>query len=291
MSFLHFIIGIISRSLDLLPLTLKWKFCSLFPSRICNSLIRHGSSRSIKWIIPEGSFKLQVSPGDDFFGMYLRGVLESWESEALNYWYQHSRGADTVVDVGSYIGAYSLIAASGAGASRVISFEPNLEGWKASNLNAKKNSLDSKIQVFPVALGKNNAIVPLIAPKGRNFSSSAMLSTESVVIQDDWEVVNYVTCKPLDHILDFADTKSISLIKIDTEGSEIDVLMGASNILRVHHPRLIVECLASGAYEVIQNYLDNFGYKVGTPLDGCHFNCLTCPEDSCEYKARNFAFY
>jgi FkbM family methyltransferase len=242
-------------------------------------------------MLPEGSFELQVSPGDDFFGMYLRGVLESWESEALNYWYRHSRGADTVVDVGSYIGAYSLIAASGAGASKVISFEPNLAGWKASNLNAKKNSLDSKIQVFPVALGKSNAIVPLIAPKGRNFSSSAMLSTESVVIQDDWEVVNHVTCKPLDHILDFSDIKLISLIKIDTEGSEIDVLMGASNILRVHHPRLIVECLASGAYEVIQNYLDNFGYKVGTPLDGCHFNCLTCPENSCEYKARNFAFY
>jgi len=291
MYFLHRVIRIISCSLDLLPLTLKWKFCSLFPTRICNSLIRHGSSRSIKWVTPEGNFKLQVSPGDDFFGMHLRGMLESWESEALSYWYQHSRGVDTVVDVGSYIGAYSLIAASGGGASKVISFEPNIEGWKASNLNAKKNSLDSRIQVFPVALGKKDAIVPLIAPKGRNFSSSAMLSTESLLVNEDWEVVNLVTCKPLDHILDFADINSISLIKIDTEGSEIDVLIGASNVLRVHHPRLIVECLDGGAFEVIQNYLLDFGYKEGTPLDGCHFNCVTCLEDSCKNKARNFAFY
>jgi len=289
-TFLRPLIRITSHVLDLLPLTLKWKFCSLLPTRIRDSLIRLGSSRSIKWVIPIGSFKLQVSPDDDFFGMYLRGVHESWESEALNYWYQHTRGANTVVDVGSYVGAYSLIAASGVGASRVISFEPNMEGWKATTQNARKNALDSKIQVLLVALGKSTSVVSLIAPKGRNFSSSAMLLPESVGIKDDWEVINYVDCKPLDHILDFPNIESISIIKIDTEGSEIDVLIGASNVLRRHHPHLIVECLTNEAYEVIQAYLDGFGYNQATPLDGCHFICLNCLENSCEYKARNYAF-
>jgi len=290
MSFSHRLIGILSRSLDLLPLTLKWKFSSLFPSRIRDSIIRHGSSRSIKWVTPMCSFKLHVSPSDDFFGMYVRGTLESWESDALNYWYRHSRDTETVVDVGSYVGAYSLIAASGTGASRVISFEPNVKGYTATTKNARKNRLDSKISVFPIALGKENAIVPLIAPKGRHFSSSAMLSPASTEIKYGWEVIKLVSCKPLDHILEFPDIKSIALIKIDTEGSEIDVLLGASNILRLHHPRLIVECLVRDAYQEIQEYLDNFGYKIGIALDGCHFDCLTCDENSCEYKARNFAF-
>jgi FkbM family methyltransferase len=290
MSFLHRLIRIISYSLDILPLTLKWKFSCLFPSRIRDSLIRHGSSRRIKWETPVGSFNLDVSPSDDFFGMYIRGVHESWEPEALTYWSRYSRGADTVVDVGSYIGAYSLIAASGAGASSVISFEPNVEGYKATTQNAKINSLDSKIQVFPFALGKRNETVPLIAPKGRSFSSSVMISPENVTVKQDWEVVNYVKCKPLDHILEFPDIKTISLVKIDTEGSEIDVLVGASNILRLYHPRLIVECLAIEAYKEIQDYLSNFGYREVTPLDGCNFNCRTCIGNSCKNKARNFAF-
>jgi FkbM family methyltransferase len=237
-----------------------------------------------------GSFKMQVSPGDDFFGMYIRGGLQTWESQALDYWYRHSRGAKIVIDVGSYVGTYSLIAASGMGASRVIAFEPNTQAFNATIKNARKNALHSKIQVLQVALGKTTAIAPLIAPKGRSFSSSVMLKPESVDVKLDWEVVRFVNSKPLDHILEFSDIDSISLIKIDTEGSEIDVLRGASNILKLWKPRLIVECLTNDACEEVQSYLGGFGYKEIIPLDGCHFKCLSCLENSCKEKARNFAF-
>lgn len=287
MSFFLLIIVVISRSLDIFPLKTKFRICKLFPERICNSIIRNGFSRKIKWKTKFGSYHLKLSPGDDFFGMYILGTLENWEQQTLDYWRLHSRNVNTVIDVGSYIGAYSLIAASGQGATTVLAFEPNRQGFDATVRNGILNSLNSQIKTSPLALGSVDKNRLLIAPKGRSFSSSVALLNELETLNSDWEVVDQVLCKRLDSILDSAKIESIALIKIDTEGNELDVLVGAVEILRRYHPKLIVECLTQGVYQEIENFLEEFQYNKGIALDGCHLNCA---EFSCAIKARNYAF-
>jgi Methyltransferase FkbM domain len=66
--------------------------------------------------------------------------------------------------------------------------------------------------------------------------------------------------------------KPVSLIKIDVEGGELDVLKGAEKLLREQHPALFIETqpsafVAAGITEDdFYNYLSQLGYKNFTPF-------------------------
>jgi len=90
-----------------------------------------------------------------------------------------------------------------------------------------------------------------------------------------------VTVKTLDEVLE-ATGKAIDLIKIDVEGGEFGVLMGAERTLRKDHPLLIFEC-GKGALEFygtkpedLHNYLTSLDYQIFT-LDNYVANGTALP--------------
>ncbi len=54
----------------------------------------------------------------------------------------------------------------------------------------------------------------------------------------------------------------ISFMKIDVEGAELDVLKGATNILKKGKPVIVFEALTSNAFNRVSNFLKNKGYTV-----------------------------
>ena len=60
--------------------------------------------------------------------------------------------------------------------------------------------------------------------------------------------------------LDNVKLSQVDFIKIDVEGMEIDVLRGATKILKKHRPMMLIEHIKSDK-KVLVDMLRSFGYK------------------------------
>jgi FkbM family methyltransferase len=135
---------------------------------------------------------------------------------------------DTVVDVGANVGLYTYAFAR-AGA-RVEAFEPQAE-W--SEVLSEFASARRAVRVHPVALGTTDGTAMLTIPVAGDERRPGNASLRS----GSAGVTEQVAVKTLDSF----DFEQVSLIKIDVEGAELDVLSGATGTLRAHWPLLLVE--------------------------------------------------
>jgi FkbM family methyltransferase len=275
-----------SRSLDILPGKFKVTVLRLLPGKLKKIVIRYGGPKVILWNSISGTIKLKSSPNDDFYQMWAVGELDAWELETLSVWRSLCIGAEVVVDVGAYVGAYGLVAAMEGGAKQVWSFEPNPEAQRVSEENFALNQVS--VDIFPVALGSSNGRARLYTPRERTLSSSSNLASFSNV--GDWVSDQSVEIRTLDSFLQAGMNKRIKAIKIDVEGYELEVLRGSSKILHEHKPVLILECLELMKLLEIEKYLDRFGYGSGVPLDGIRHTADLNSDEQNSLCARNYSF-
>jgi hypothetical protein len=66
------------------------------------------------------------------------------------------------------------------------------------------------------------------------------------------------TCARLDDVIDMA----VSVVKLDAEGMELEILKGARNLLRRYQPALYIEAQTDEYRGEISEYLSSFGYKM-----------------------------
>src|SRR5262249_26995341 len=131
------------------------------------------------------------------------------------------KGADLMVDVGANSGLYSCLAAS-AGVS-TVAVEPAAANVRILCLNLKLNQLESRVAVFPAAVGGTQDIAALY---GRGQGAS-LVSGWGGQSKTDYKLV------PVHRLDDLvpANAKQI-VLKVDTEGTEFAVLHGATNTLK-----------------------------------------------------------
>ena len=77
------------------------------------------------------------------------------------------------------------------------------------------------------------------------------------------------TCK-LDTIVRNLELDRVDLIKIDTEGAELDVILGSNHILRKFHPRIVFEAWSRMYLDKITISLSPFGYTI-VPIDRTNY--------------------
>ena len=139
----------------------------------------------------------------------------------------------TFIDVGANFGTFSLLASRMVGANgRVIAIEPQARLGvmirESAALSGVKNC-----DVMQLALGSEQKTLELIVPSD-DSGRAGFYQGFSGRHKHTVERVNVVT-------LDSLDLKSVSLIKIDVEGSEIDVLDGARETLSRCKPAVLIE--------------------------------------------------
>ncbi len=159
------------------------------------------------------------------------------------------KSGDTVIDVGANIGVTALLFKRFVGdQGRVYAFEPNPIIYKYLQENIALNNL-SNIYLFNYAVGANKDKTHLYDGKEKDaFNYITSNVNNSFVVDMD--------C--LDNLLEENSIDVIQLLKVDTEGYEKFVFLGAKKILA--KTNLII-------FEAIQSNCQRFNYNLKEAVD------------------------
>jgi FkbM family methyltransferase len=169
-----------------------------------------------------------------FWEQFERG---DWEPNSIRHVSSVVRAGQTILDVGAWIGPYTLLFSRLVGATgRVFSFEPDPNALRILCCNVEKNAA-TNVHVEPLCLTDSVGEARL---KARRFGES--LSTLMVLPDQQAESLAEVVVKSTT-IDRYCDDKRIRPdgIKIDVEGSERLVLEGCWNIIETCAPWVLLE--------------------------------------------------
>lgn len=205
--------------------------------------ILQGRLRSKRWIV-----------SSDVMNSYWLGCYE-YEKQILFSKIVH-KGA-VVYDIGAYVGFYTLLASELVGQKgRVFAFEP-----LPKNLYYLKRHLQlnccSNVTVIETAVGEKDTIVFFEEGIERTFSRVSgkgnlkvkMISLDDFVLRDKNPPPEY--------------------LKIDVEGSELSVFIGAEKTLSYYKPVIFLSCHSLDLKNRCCEFLESIGYnKLQTLMEG-----------------------
>ena len=224
-----------------------------------SKFFRLGNHSFVKLKVPKYDYKVFCSATvDDYNNMTVR------EEEILEHF--NPNMGDTVIDVGSHQGRYTLISANKVGKSgKVISIEANPLVLKKLEKNIKLNEL-TNTKCLNYAVYSEKTRIKLFFP---NKELQNTIYNTIVSERFNWEKFIEVDADTLDNILSYAGIKvdNVNWIKIDVEGAELEVLKGAHNILsKSKDIALLIEVhnIAEGRnlYENIMDLLKTYNFNI-----------------------------
>lgn len=195
------------------------------------------------------------------------------------------RPGETFVDCGANIGLWTLTAAAAVGAQgRVFAFEPNPMTFDKLSQNIRANAFEQMVMALCAACGRESGTMPLLCSEEHNNSRMAEETDDDVM---------FVPVRALDAALH----GKIAGIKIDVEGGEYDVLLGARGILGQSRPWLCVEFHAAlagterlGNWRV-HRFLRDLGYGCRLMADAGRESAVGGPGDDWELQGYCNLFY
>jgi FkbM family methyltransferase len=184
----------------------------------------------------------------------LGGKYEDREAAELCH---HVRPGSWVIDAGANIGLTSL--EFGRVASRVLAFEPSPETADRLEANLAANGMEN-VSVLRLALGASPGTVTF------HESTKATLSSASVIPPDLLRSFE-VPMTTLDAEWQALGRPEVSVLKIDVEGGELEVLQGASELLAAQRPAILLEAWGEAQRGPIDELLIGVGY-ISTQPEG-----------------------
>ena len=183
---------------------------------------------------------------------------EPWEEKIALLMAKHVRPGSTVIDVGAHIGTHTLRLARLVGEhGRVYAFEPQKKIFRELTVNIAANHL---CNVVPLryAVGDQEGLITMNPATPGNEGGTAIGAGG-----DQAEL----------RTLDSFGFRDVSLIKIDVEDFEDEVLAGARQTITAQHPFLIVEIQAPYDYntaddaekakiDATKKRIEDMGYQV-----------------------------
>jgi len=159
----------------------------------------------------------------------------------------------TIFDLGANVGYYSAIFSFYSPGGIVFAFEPSYKNFNFLKLNVKNFS---NIHLY------NNAVSNFTGGKKDIIHSIWNVETEQRLFEfikiDDFIVYNKIN--------------EIDLIKIDTDGFELEALQGMKNILKNFNPYFLIEInhavkTRNATEQQIINYMKSYSYQIIKILD------------------------
>lgn len=174
----------------------------------------------------------------------MRILTPSFEERTRRILLEHD--IQNFIDVGAHIGKYTIpIAKKGA---NVIAVEPDPENFRYLRYNVVLNRVSERVKLVNCACFNKSCFLKLYVEANSDVRS--VFGNGRYVL---------VRAERLDDIVRRTNFEP-DFIKIDVEGAEREVLEGAKNTLKKHHPQLVVE-VSDRTSDCVIRYLKRLGYK------------------------------
>jgi FkbM family methyltransferase len=201
---------------------------------------------------PTGDYQIAEVPGlgrfyvDDNPSRVKKTLLSGkpWEPYVVEEMAKHVASGDTVLDIGAHIGSLTVPMARLVGEKgKVYAFEPQRKIFRELIHNLKLNELTNAVPLR-FALSSETGVVWM---RGAISDGQAFVGKRGDVVEA--------------RTIDSFGFSDVSLIKVDVEGHEAEVLQGAEKTIGALHPVIIVEIWKRNR-EVIIPILTGYGYSV-----------------------------
>ncbi len=173
----------------------------------------------------------------------LRGAFAGMEHSAV----LKSLDCEYVVDIGANRGQFALISRKVFPKAKIVSFEPLLE---PAQVFRRVFDSDPNVTLYPYAVGKvemsstihiakdddSSSLLPITKAQSEMFPGTVEKETREVAV------------RPLSQLIEPDSIPASSLLKIDVQGYELEVLQGCEDIIR-KFSHLYVECSFVELYE------------------------------------------
>ena len=222
--------------------------------------------------IPEGTVIGEIDgvrfPFDFTLGKMVKSMyFGCYDFEIRRIMKRHLKLGGVFIDVGSNVGYLSAVGAALVGKTgQVHSFEPVPTYFSYLQQTAELNP-EYKIVANNAALGET-AGQACIADHRRNLGGSSMVP--GFVPKEDTKETFDIQVRRLDEYIQKQKLSYLSLIKIDTEGFELPVLLGASHFFdecKGNYPPVIAE-VTPRAFKLmgrdvceLDEFMSAYGYK------------------------------
>jgi FkbM family methyltransferase len=215
--------------------------------------VRRGSARVVSGVGEHLRLSMAHLPiAHAHAGALPRGWLEISVQEALR---RLLGPGDVLFDVGANIGFFSLVGSRLVGSEgRVVAFEPVAENVAAIHANAELNGL-ANITVMECAAGATRGRERLLRVEDLSWSHLESRGPHPGTI-DSVEV----DVVPIDELVRSGELPPPTAVKIDVEGSEIDVLEGMAETIERHRPAIVCELHETAA--LFADLMERHGYAV-----------------------------
>lgn len=211
--------------------------------------------------------------GDLIIGESLRRYGE-WAEEEIALLASLIQPGSTFIDVGSHAGTHTVPIARAVGSNgRVVSIEANPQTYSLLCCNILQNDLTENVFALNAVVGRKIGTLT----HGINRLPDQMILGAENFRQDVASAAAAVSVTLPILTVDSLKLDRCDLIKIDAEGMELDVLLGAQQTL-ANQPRLYFEQHPDFTVNFAEIYdlLRTFGYRlywhVTSPFNPCNFN-------------------
>jgi len=196
----------------------------------------------------KGKFKVKLENKKSFFmiahgfieenQLFWTGINKGWERKSLELWQKLCLDADVILDIGANTGLYSLVAKTLNPDAQVFAFEPLPGVVRYLNQNIEVNNFD--VVVLPVAVSDYSGKANVFLREQDDFAYSVTVN-KSLLGDDTPQKKLEISTVTLHQFVQEYSLTHISLMKIDVETHEPEVLSGFGNYLTEFRPDMIVE--------------------------------------------------
>ncbi|NER08076.1 MAG: class I SAM-dependent methyltransferase, partial [Okeania sp. SIO3C4] len=195
----------------------------------------------------------------------------AYESEIFQLIPKFLQNGDCFIDIGAHIGYYSVLAAKIVGIEgKVFAFEPELSNYQKILENISLNNLNN-ISLFNLAVGSETKQTQLFFNQDNDGGHALWDVGKHPFNQKSLgnQTMQNIQQSTLDDILvRQKDIGQIKMIKIDTEGAELDVIKGAVNTFSQYNvPYIICEINRFGLQQMgtnekeLREFMDSLKYE------------------------------
>ena len=212
-------------------------------------------------VIPYSKSKILVDTGEHIgFNLYWNG---GYENEVVWILDKIIDKDSVCVDIGANIGIYTILCSEKG--NKVISFEPHPAFHQRLLDNIERNGFKN-VTAHQLALSSEKGGAILFSPPDSMRNKSATMKeinselTEKISVKKD----------TLDNFL--AKEARIDFIKIDTDGSDADVILGGKELIKKFKPTVLFEYIKEfpeikARYDEAMSFLKGEGYELFEVLD------------------------